>query len=110
MIEITKEDTEKGWNPEEIRLLEALSDQIGIALDSARLFNETQLRASTEHLIGQINSQLWETMDINSILKNTAENLRQSLSLPELTIRTTSPDQIKSSNGDINPPQIGEND
>ena len=109
MIEISKEDTGYDWNQEEIRLLEALSEQIGIALDSARLFNETQLRATTEHLIGQINSQLWETMDINSILKNTAENLRQSLSLPELTIRTTSPDQIKSSNGDTNPPQIGEN-
>ena len=109
MIEISKEDTGNDWNQEEIRLLEALSEQIGIALDSARLFNETQLRATTEHLIGQINSQLWETMDINSILKNAAENLRESLSLPELTIRTTSPDQIKSSNGDTNPPQIGEN-
>lgn len=109
MIEISKEDKEMEWNPDETRLLEALSEQIGIALDSARLFNETQLRATTEHLIGQINSKLWETMDINSILRNTAENLRQSLSLPELTIRATSPDQILSSNGDTNSPQIGEN-
>lgn len=108
-IEIAREDPTREWTPEETRLLEAIADQIGIALDSARLFNETQLRATTEQMIGQINSQLWETMDINSILKTTAENLRQSLSLPELTIRTTSPDQTKSSNGDANSHQNGEN-
>jgi GAF domain-containing protein len=45
-IEITKEDSSRDWNSDEIRLLEALSEQIGIALDSARLFNETQLRAT----------------------------------------------------------------
>jgi len=107
-IEISKESGSTDWNSDEVRLLEALSEQIGIALDSARLFNETQLRANTEQLIGKINSQIRETLDINSILKNTAENLRQSLSLPELTIRMTTPDQYHSSNGDTFEEENGE--
>jgi GAF domain-containing protein len=98
-IELAKEADEKDWTDEELKLLQLLSDQLGIALDSARLFNETQLRASTEHIISEINSQLWETLDINTILKNTATNLRASLDLPELTIRMASPSTEKSSNG-----------
>ncbi|NIV10908.1 MAG: GAF domain-containing protein [Aliifodinibius sp.] len=109
-IEISKDDQNKNWNHDEIRLLEALSEQIGIALDSARLFNETQLKAATEQMIGKINSKLWETMDINSILKNTAENLRKNLSLPELTIRMATPDHSTFSNGGTISIENGDND
>lgn len=109
-IEIAKESGDEEWKSDEIKLLEILSDQIGIALDSARLFNETQLRAATEHLIGRINSQLWETMDVNSILKNTAENLRSSLSLPDLTIRISTPEQIHTDNGNTGSQEFGEPD
>ena len=109
-IEIEKENEDEEWKSDEIKLLETLSDQIGIALDSARLFNETQLRAATEHLIGRINSQLWETMDINSILMTTAENLRSSLSLPELTIRVSTPEQIHTDNGNTRSQDSGEPD
>jgi len=41
-------------------------------------------------------------MDINAILRTTAQNLRQTLALPELTIRMTAPDASEpelSSNG-----------
>lgn len=96
-IEISKGDDLSNWTDEEMKLLRALSDQIGIALDSARLFNESQLRATTEHTIGEINSQLWETLDIDTILKTTANNLREKLALPELTIRMSSPDGSDSS-------------
>lgn len=109
-IEIAREDQSDHWNKNEIQLLEALSEQLGIALDSARLFNETQLRANTEHLIGKINSQLWENMDINSILKTTAENLRSSLSLPELTIHVSTPDQTHNGNGNLHSGDFGETD
>ncbi|MFN2143906.1 MAG: GAF domain-containing protein [Anaerolineales bacterium] len=89
-IEISKGEEGSSWSDEEMKLLTALAEQMGIALDSARLFNESQLRATTEHAISEINSQLWETMDINAILRTTAQNLRETLALPELTIRMAS--------------------
>lgn len=98
-IELAKDEDDREWSDEELKLLQSLSDQLGIALDSARLFNESQMQATTEHLISEINSQLWETLDINTILKNTAANLRESLDLPELTIRMTSPQAEQSGNG-----------
>jgi GAF domain-containing protein len=111
-IEISKGEDDAKWSDDELKLLKSLSDQLGIALDSARLFNESQLRATTEHAISDINSQLWETMDINAILRTTAANLRETLALPELTIRMASPDEDSevSSNGNLETDKIEVND
>lgn len=90
-IEIAKEDPQAQWTREEQELLQTLSDQLGIALDSARLFNETQLRASTEQIIGDINAEIYESLEIGSILRTTVQKLQQSLNLPEVSIKMSSP-------------------
>jgi GAF domain-containing protein len=100
-IEIAKDEPQAEWTTEEQELLQTLSDQLGIALDSARLFNETQLRATTEQIIGDINADIWESLEINSILRTTVQKLQQSLDLPEVAIKMTppSPAQPQSDNG-----------
>ncbi|MEN8242125.1 MAG: GAF domain-containing protein [Chloroflexota bacterium] len=90
-IEIARGGFADEWTEDEEMVLSTLSDQLGIALDSARLFNETQLRASTEKIIGDINSEIWESLEINSILRTTVEKLQQSLDLPEVSIKMTNP-------------------
>ena len=109
-IEISKGEDDTEWTAEELAALQAIADQLGIALDSARLFNESQLRASTEHTISQLSSQVWENLDINAILSTTAENLRQTLSLPELSIRMAPPESEPSSNGHQETELTQEND
>lgn len=98
-IEISKGENSEDWSDDDVKLLHKLSEQLGIALDSARLYNETQLRASTEHVISQINSELRETLEINSILKTAAAKLREALSVPELTVRLAKPTDDNSNNG-----------
>ncbi|HKJ28107.1 MAG TPA: GAF domain-containing protein [Anaerolineales bacterium] len=110
-IEIAKGENPEDWSDDELKLLHTLSEQLGVALDSARLYNETQLRASTEHVISQISSELWETLEINSILKTAAEKLRTALAVPELTVRLTKPasePQTESQNGSSNLPETVE--
>jgi GAF domain-containing protein len=102
-IEIAKQDVRAEWTEDEEQVLSTLSDQLGIALDSARLFNETQLRASTEKIIGDINAEIWESLEINSILRTTAEKLQQSLELPEVSIKMTTPTAAKDLSGNGNP-------
>lgn len=85
-IDILKEENEE-WTEEEQTLLSTMSDQIGTALDSARLFDETQERATTEKMIGDITTRIRESLDLHSILKNTALTIRESLDLPQVTIR-----------------------
>jgi GAF domain-containing protein len=75
------------WADEETRLMEALVAQLELALESARLYQDTQRRAARERLIGEITTRVRETLDIETVLKVATRELCQSLGLPEVVIR-----------------------
>jgi GAF domain-containing protein len=103
-IDIIKED-DPDWEVAERELLTTLSEQLGVALDSARLFDETQQRAANERLISDISSTVRESLDLETILREAALKIRNSLELPQVTIRLT--DQTsgtRMSNGNSNMP------
>jgi len=82
----------RGWTPEEIALMETLSDQLSTALDSARLYQDSQHRAARERLTGEITARIRESLDIETVLKTTASEMRQALDLDKLVIRLATPE------------------
>lgn len=88
------------WSREQIELVETLVGQLGIALDSASLFQDTQRRAIRERLVGEVTARMRETLNMDTILKTAAQEVRQALELPEVVIRLSPPaDEIRESNG-----------
>ena len=79
--------TSPRWNPEEVSLLETLTDQLGAALDSARLFEETQKQAERERIVGEATSRMRATLDIQSVLQAAVKEFRDALNLEEVEIR-----------------------
>ncbi len=77
------------WTAEEISLLETLTEQLNVALESARLHQDTQRRAARERLIGEVTARIRETLDLETMLKTAAQEMRQALDLPEVVIRLT---------------------
>jgi two-component system sensor histidine kinase/response regulator len=75
------------WTEDEVALLQALVDQLGVALDSARLFQETQRRASREQAIRRITERMRSTVDIEAILQNTIAEVAQVLGVPRAYVR-----------------------
>ncbi len=75
------------WTPEEIALLETLAEQLGLALESARLYQDTQRRAAREQLIGEVATRMRQTLDMETVLRTAAQEVRQALGLPEVVIR-----------------------
>ncbi len=69
------------WKTEEVDLLRTLTEQLGVALDSARLYEDTQRRAARERLTGQIATRLRETLDIETVLATAAQELRDALGI-----------------------------
>ena len=90
--------SDQKWRPEEVGLLESLIDQLGVALESARLFESTQQQAERERLIGEITTHMRATPDIDSVLQTAARELRQALDLEEVEVRLGEfdSDQLKS--------------
>lgn len=67
------------WTADEIQLLETLTEQLGVALDSARLYQDTQRRAAREGVIREISDEMQRATDMDSLLRITAEALNQAL-------------------------------
>ena len=72
--------------------MEILTGQLEQALESARLYRDTQSTAERERLVGEVATRIREQMEMEAMLKTAAREIRQALNLPELTIRLTSGD------------------
>jgi len=67
------------WSEQELALAETLAEQLFLALESARLFQETQARAERERLAGEITTKLRASNDPQTILQTAVQELRQAL-------------------------------
>jgi GAF domain-containing protein/HAMP domain-containing protein len=83
----TFKQLDKGyWTVEEEETLQKLVDQIGIALESARLYESSQVQAERERLVGEINSRLQGSLDVDTVIKTAAIEIRRVLDLKDVTI------------------------
>jgi len=80
------------WSEEEAGLLQALTEQLSVALESARLYLDTQRRAARERTIGEVTGRIRESLDIETVLRTTASEIRQALDLDTLVIRLAAPE------------------
>jgi GAF domain-containing protein len=95
VLGLRKDTVGEAWTTEEVTLLEALAEQLGVALDGARLYQDTQRRAAREQLASEIATHMRETLDIETVLRTAVDEIHQVLGLEELTIQLT-PEAISS--------------
>ena len=79
VFRLQKNDEEGAWTQEEIDLMQSITDQVSIALESARLYEDTQRRAERERLAGEISARMRETNNPQEILQTAVRELRQAL-------------------------------
>ncbi len=84
-------DTPTEWQTREVNLLENLVDQLGIMLDAARLFEETQMTAQRERLVGEITGLMRATLDLDNVLQTAAREMLSALNLAEVEVRLVPP-------------------
>ncbi len=84
------------WTPEEVTLLETIAEQLGVALESARLFEETRRRAWREQLISQITARIREASDVEGVLRTAAEELGRALNAARSHVALQVPEDSES--------------
>jgi GAF domain-containing protein/HAMP domain-containing protein len=67
------------WSEEDIHLIRAVADQVGLALENSRLLEETHRRAEREHLVSEITTKLRSSNDPQVILQTAMQELQQAL-------------------------------
>jgi GAF domain-containing protein len=78
-VRLRKSDDAGKWTEKEIDLMQTITDQLSVALESARLYQETQRRADRERLAGEITAHLRSSNDPQTILQTAVQELRQAL-------------------------------
>jgi len=67
------------WTDDEIALVEAVADQMALAIENARLLEKTQRRAERERIITDITTQVRSSMDPETILRTAVRELGAAL-------------------------------
>lgn len=74
------------WTPEQRGLVEAVATQAALALENARLVEESQSSAAREHLLAEITGRVWSSTTIDGILQIAVRELGRALDVSEATI------------------------
>ena len=75
------------WNQDEINLMQAISDRLALALDNARLLQDSQRRAAKEQKIGDVTSKIGASINMRSVLQTAVEELGRALPGTEVVIQ-----------------------
>ena len=74
------------WSADEVSIVQAVTERLGLALDNARLFEETSSRASREHLVSDITAKIRSTNDPQEMIKTAVEELKRALGATRVEI------------------------
>ena len=78
-LKLKASDTNRQWSADERAIIDSTAERMAIALEGARLLDEAQKRATREQRISEISSKLGSTFQLDSILRDTVEELGQAL-------------------------------
>jgi GAF domain-containing protein/HAMP domain-containing protein len=81
------------WTPEEKSLLGAIAGQAALALENARLINESQQSALRERLASAITERIWSSSSVEAILQTTIREVGRALEASDATIELKIEDQ-----------------
>ena len=86
-IEVHKDQGAGVWTAAEVALMETLTEQLGAALESARLYEDTQDRAARDRLLSDSSARMRESLDVETVLQVAVREISQSLGLAALDVR-----------------------
>lgn len=94
-VEVRDRDGRRQWTDDDRALLEQVSEQMALAMETTRLFEETQRRAERERLIGEITAKIRASTDVQHILETAAMELGQALGTSRALVRLAPGDEVQ---------------
>jgi len=91
VLNFRKADANDTWSPEETTLLETLTEQLGNALESARLYRETRRRAARERLTREITDKMRRAAGIDDLMQTTIREMSAVLGTTGAFIQLSEP-------------------
>ena len=87
LIQLIDMHHEHAFNPQDVRLLQTVASSMSIALENARLFNETNRRANEMAALTEIGREISSTLEQEVVLERIAAQARDLLKARDVVIR-----------------------
>ena len=78
-LQVSEANRPRAWSEEDITFIQAVADQVALALDNARLIDQTERRAQTERVISEIGNKLLSASDLPGVVRIASEELGRVL-------------------------------
>ncbi len=90
-LRINPADQTRQLTDDESAMAEATAERVALALESSRLLEEAQNRAQREAFLGELSSKLSASYQLDSIVRDTVEELGKSLRTTTVTFQLVNP-------------------
>ncbi len=80
------------WDPDELAMVQATADRAALALENARLLEDSQRRATKERVISDISAKITASISMDNILKTAVEELGQAIPSAEVFVQFQNPE------------------
>jgi GAF domain-containing protein/DNA-binding response OmpR family regulator len=77
VVSVQNNDREYAFNDEDVRLLTAVTSSLSVALENARLFDETRRRAAELAIVNSVGQAIAAQLDLGSLLERLGDQLRE---------------------------------
>jgi len=79
------------WSDDELQMVKATAERVALALESARLLEEAQKRATRESFLSDVATKLSTSFQLDSILRDTVQELGQNFQNSTVTFQLVNP-------------------
>lgn len=90
-LKLKPSDVSREWTEDELAMAEATADRTALALDGARLLDDAQKRAARETFLSDMAAKLSTSFQLDSILRDTVEELGQTLKGSTVSFQLVNP-------------------
>ena len=84
-------DPSRQWTDDELIIVSATAERVALALEGARLLDEAQKRATREAFLSEVATKLSTSFQLDSILRDTVQELGQTLQNSTVTFQLVNP-------------------
>jgi len=90
-LKLSAADPSRQWTDDELIMVSATAERVALALEGARLLDEAQKRATREAFLSEIASKLGTSFQLDSILRDTVQELGQTLKNSTVSFQLVNP-------------------
>jgi GAF domain-containing protein len=90
-LKLNPPEASRRWTEDEIAMAEATAERVALALEGARLLDDAQKTAARETFLSDVSAKLGASFQLDSILRDTVEELGQTLKNSTVSFQLVNP-------------------